>query len=206
MNKKILSVLIISSLFVTSFFSAPGIKKTMEGKIEVMYDAYQEQTQAEPKFTGCQYTKMVDSLHFTPSFVYDDNSLTCWMQVNYSGKTSYSKIIFIGENNKMTWEFSSLGQTKENKLGDNPYANEVIAKFAISAEQLMQICEYYENNNPTIAIYNTKNQVEEMKPYGNGKRVKEYFKAIKEYYEKHELDKLIDAADYNQSQLSLTIK
>ena len=206
MNKKLITLIIIMSLLLIPLFAAPGIKKTMDGKIIVMYDAYQEQTQAEPKFTGCQYQKLVDTLHFTPSFVYDDTSLTCWMQVNYSGKTSYSKIIFIGENNKMTWEFSSLGQTKENKLGDNPYANEVIARFAITAEQLMQICEYYENNNPTIAVYNTKNEVEEMKPYGNGKRVKEYFKAIKEYYEKHELDKLIDAADYNQSQLNLIIK
>lgn len=206
--KKIGLILGCALLLFSSAFGT-GIRKTTEGKIEVMIDDFDESVQAEPKYTGCQFTRGVDSLTLTPHFAYTEDVLTCYMKIEFSGTTSYSKIIFIGDENKMSWEFSSNNQEYDNRVdkifgGHNPYANKINATILISPKQFLEICEFFENNNPIVAVYNTKNQVEEMKPYG--KRAKEYFKAMKEYYENHELDKLLDTSNSSPSQLVLKIK
>jgi hypothetical protein len=209
--KKIFLILVCLTLFVLNAFGA-GIRKTSEGKMNIMYDDYEEDTQAEPKDTGCQFTRGVDFLTLRPCFVYTEDFFKIFMNIEYSGTKSYSKIIFIGENSKMIWEFSSNKQEYDNKAdnifgGHNPYADQVNASLVISKEQYDNICEFFENNNPTIAVYNTgnlKKKVEEMKPYA--KRAKEIFKVTKEYFEKHELTKLTDATTYCPSELLITIK
>ena len=206
--KKNLVIMVCLALFVSTVFGA-GIRKTSEGKMNVIYDDFEEHIQANPKDTGCQFSRGLDVLYCRPCFVYTEDMVKIFMHIDYSGKNSYSKIIFIGDNSKMTWEFSANNQEYQNKAdkifgGHNPYSDQIKASIVISKEQYLDICKFFENNNPIVAVYTTNKQVEELKPYG--KRAQELFKVTKEYFEKHELNQLTDATDYVNSQLILKIK
>ena len=169
-----------------------GTEKQTQGNLVVSYDEFLERTTVDMKNDNIVNFKCSDvfkSFSIYPYFIYTDKQIDYRLVFRISGDTSkFENIIFITENGKYSFNFSSEKQKTGMLIPDNHYSAYVEGDYRITEEQYKILGEIINSANLKAAVYTIDNTVLEILEYGE--RAKNTYKELNDYLEENNLSEL----------------
>lgn len=181
-----------------------GTEKISKGNLVVSYDEFKETTTVNMKNTNIVNFDGPGFKSFSiyPYFIYTDNQIVYRLVFRISGDTSkFENIIFITENGKYSFSFSSEKQKTGMLIPDNHYSVYVEGDYRITEEQYKILGEIINSTNLKGAVYTIDDTVLEISEYE--KRAKNTYKELNDYLEENNLSEL--SKDY-ESEISIIKK
>jgi len=199
--KRIFILLVITSIFFTScvttanpnanVFSSSA--KTTNGNMIISVDEFEGTNTSVHKDIGIGFESGLVGLYLEPLFKYDNTNISFLLRTKVTGfgdAYKFSKIIIIGDNGKLTINYTAPQHIESKYSGSVLLGNEseTTVTEILSKEEYIKISQFFEENPKIrLAVYTQDNYANEFKEYSS--RAHKIFSDAYSFYQENLSDK-----------------
>lgn len=147
--------------------------KTKIGNMVISTDEFAGTETAVHKDIYMDFTSGSNSLYFEPFFIYDNESVSCFLKIQYeyfgNSTINAEKIILLGNKGKVTIKLTADSDVGKNALGSGSILGTrriITANEKISKEDYVRLSDFFAfNETVKLGFYMTNNKVDQFKEY-----------------------------------------